>query len=239
LRYQKAGLITVARNLGLPEEPLFALAQVEINATEKHYKRRLAWTDTFAKIGPMLGLMGTLIPLGPGIVALGQGNTQQLSSSLLVAFDATVCGLVVACVALIISKIRSGWYEEYIETLESAMSCLLEKAAAARKEGITLPTNYAGDPLKEYEALKRNRTQKSLSKAASRDASKGADKDLDKDTDKDTDKCADKKEVPASDDRGVSEGRVGEPVLPDTAPPDTGSGNTKNASTGTAKKKGA
>ena len=142
LQYQKAALVTVAENMGLPEEPLFALAQSEVNSTEKRYTKRLAWTDVISKVAPMLGLMGTLIPLGPGIVALGQGDTLALSQSLLVAFDATVCGLVCAVVALIISKIRSGWYSEYINTLESIMSCVVDKAAQARAEGIELPADY-------------------------------------------------------------------------------------------------
>ena len=97
----------------------------------------------------MLGLMGTLIPLGPGIVALGQGDTVTLAKSLNIAFDATVCGLVCAVLALIISKVRAGWYGEYIETLESLMTCVLDKAASARADGVSLPTNYDGDPLRE------------------------------------------------------------------------------------------
>lgn len=149
LRLQKAALITVSRNMGLPEDPLFALAQIQINKAELHYKRRVAWSDVVSKIGPMLGLMGTLIPLGPGIVALGQGDTVTLAKSLNIAFDATVCGLVCAVLALIISKVRAGWYGEYIETLESLMTCVLDKAASARADGVSLPTNYDGDPLRE------------------------------------------------------------------------------------------
>ncbi len=156
LRFQKASLIVVARNLGLPDEALFSLAQMEIGRTEKHYRNRLAWTDTMSKIAPMLGLMGTLIPLGPGIVALGQNDVTQLSQSLLVAFDATVCGLVVAVISLIISKIRSGWYGDYVSTLESLMGCLLERADEARKSGIKLPTNYTGDPIAEFKAAQQD-----------------------------------------------------------------------------------
>lgn len=153
LRFQKAALIIVARNMGLPEESLFALAQIEINRAEKAYQKRLAWTDTISKVAPLLGLMGTLIPLGPGIVSLGQGDALGLSQSLLLAFDATVCGLVCAISALIISKVRSGWYTTYIETLESLMSCVVEKADEARKAGIQLPANYTGNPLKEFAAM--------------------------------------------------------------------------------------
>ncbi len=152
LRFQKAALITVSRNMGLPEDALFSLAQAQIGKVERHYQRRLAWTDTISKIAPLLGLMGTLIPLGPGIVAMGQGDVTTLSQSLLVAFDATVCGLVCAIVALVISKVRSGWYGEYVSSLEQVMTCVLEKAQAARAEGVELPANYTGDPLAEFKA---------------------------------------------------------------------------------------
>lgn len=155
LRFQKAALVVVARNMGLGEEPLFALAQMEVNRAEKHYKNRLAWTDTISKIAPLLGLMGTLIPLGPGIVAMGQGQIETLSNSLLLAFDATVCGLVCAIFSLVISKIRSGWYTEYVDVLESVMSCVLDKAATARAAGVALPADYEGDPLAELKAADR------------------------------------------------------------------------------------
>ena len=69
------------------------------------------------------------------------------------AFDATVCGLTCAVAALIVSKVRSGWYGEYIESLESLMTCVLDKAATARKEGVELPANYDGDPLEEFKQL--------------------------------------------------------------------------------------
>jgi biopolymer transport protein ExbB/TolQ len=159
LQYQKAALFTVSQNMGLPAEPLFALAQIKVNDTEKLYTRRLAWTDVISKIAPLLGLMGTLIPLGPGIVALGKGDTLALSQSLLVAFDATVCGLVCAIVALVISKIRSGWYNEYINVLESIMSCVVDKATTAREAGITLPAKYTEDAISEFKKTKKDRNK--------------------------------------------------------------------------------
>lgn len=88
----------------------------------------------------MLGLMGTLIPLGPGIIALGQGDTYTLSTSLLMAFDTTVAGLACAAAALIISTIRKRWYRNYMSMLETLMECTLEAenkaqaAAAAAQE---------------------------------------------------------------------------------------------------------
>jgi biopolymer transport protein ExbB/TolQ len=54
-------------------------------------KRKM--TDTIAKISPAVGLMGTLIPLGPGITALSAGDIQSLAQHLLTAFNAAVLGM--------------------------------------------------------------------------------------------------------------------------------------------------
>ncbi len=151
LRFQKASLIMVACNMGLPEEALLSLASSQLEEVEARYKRRIAVTDTISKVAPMLGLMGTLIPLGPGIVAMGQNDISTLSSSLLVAFDATVCGLVVAVFSLVISKVRSLWYAKYTSTLESLMNCVIEQAEIARKEGVVLAADYIGNPLVDFD----------------------------------------------------------------------------------------
>lgn len=175
LAYQKAALIRICRNMGLGEEPLFALAQTEIGALERRFKQRLAWTDTIAKIAPLLGLMGTLIPLGPGIVALGQNDITLLSQSLLLAFDATVCGLICAIITLVLSRIRSGWYSQYVDSLESLVSCVIDRAAQARAAGVQLETGYIGDPLKE--AKERARAAKAEKAAVAPDADEPADTD--------------------------------------------------------------
>ncbi|WP_124060775.1 MotA/TolQ/ExbB proton channel family protein [Gordonibacter sp. Marseille-P4307] len=148
---QKAALLTISRNMGLPEDALFSLAQTQVNKVDHFYKRRIAVSDVISKIGPMLGLMGTLIPLGPGIVSLKDGNTALLAQSLNIAFDATVCGLVCAVASLIVSKIRAGWYADYVESVESIATCILEKASQARAEGEVLPSNYTGDAEKELQ----------------------------------------------------------------------------------------
>ena len=62
-----------------------------------------------------------------GLIALGQGDTKTLSSSLLIAFDTTVAGLISAAVSYIISSVRNRWYEEYMVNLETVMECILEE----------------------------------------------------------------------------------------------------------------
>ena len=126
LRRQKAALVELTRHPKLTPMMRESLA-IRLIAQEKdYYDGKTRVTDLIAKIGPMLGLMGTLIPLGPGIIALGQGDTYTLSTSLLMAFDTTVAGLACAAVALIISNIRKRWYRNYMSMTETLMECTLE-----------------------------------------------------------------------------------------------------------------
>lgn len=80
-----------------------------------------------SRVGPMLGLMGTLIPLGPALTGLGSGNIQQLSSNLVLAFSTTVVGLVVASAAFGMGVARRGWYARDLDDL----GYVLEKAYGA------------------------------------------------------------------------------------------------------------
>jgi biopolymer transport protein ExbB/TolQ len=91
--------------------------------------------EVAAKVAPMLGLMGTLIPLGPGIVALGAGDTASLSASLLIAFDTTVAGLASSVVCFIVSQLRRRWYYDYLLNMESVFNTILEKAVILHEQG--------------------------------------------------------------------------------------------------------
>jgi biopolymer transport protein ExbB/TolQ len=128
LRDQKLVLRTVAQNMGLPKEDLFALARAELTGEGEVYDKITGRNDLVVRLGPIVGLLGTLIPLGPGIVALGQGDVNLLSSSLLIAFDTTAAGLSVAGVFMLISRIRKRWYTRYKLALETGMRCILQKA---------------------------------------------------------------------------------------------------------------
>lgn len=61
-----------------------------------------------------------------GIIALGQGDTYTLSTSLLTAFDTTIAGLVAAAFAIVVSSIRRRWYREYGSLLEALCTEVLE-----------------------------------------------------------------------------------------------------------------
>jgi biopolymer transport protein ExbB/TolQ len=64
------------------------------------------------RIGPSLGLMGTLIPMITGLAGLNQGNMAQLSASLILAFATTVVGLALGIVALVFSVAKQRWVTE-------------------------------------------------------------------------------------------------------------------------------
>jgi biopolymer transport protein ExbB/TolQ len=74
--------------------------------------------------GPSLGLMGTLIPMGTGLAALGQGDMVRLSSDLVIAFTTTVVGLAIGMVAFLLHTVKCRWAEEDIRNLELATELL-------------------------------------------------------------------------------------------------------------------
>ncbi|MDD5349642.1 MAG: MotA/TolQ/ExbB proton channel family protein [Chthoniobacteraceae bacterium] len=88
---------------------------------------RLTWTT---RIGPMLGLMGTLIPLGPALNGLASGNVAALSSNLVVAFTTTVIGVFIGCAAFTMHLIRRNWYERDLSDLEYILQRITEQPAS-------------------------------------------------------------------------------------------------------------
>lgn len=76
------------------------------------------------KVGPILGLMGTLIPMGPALIGLSQGDIKSLADNLVIAFATTVIGLVVGGVCYAVMVIRSRWYRQDLSDLEYAVELL-------------------------------------------------------------------------------------------------------------------
>ena len=79
----------------IKEQSRFEEEKVEDLNQQKHYAllREVDKIRLIVRIGPSLGLMGTLIPMGTGLAGLTKGNMAQLSSSLILAFTTTVVGL--------------------------------------------------------------------------------------------------------------------------------------------------
>src|SRR5262249_56742732 len=80
--------------------------------------RSLDRRRVLVRAGRALGLMGTLIPLAPGLAALGRGDVSTLASDLRTAFAATTVGLLVGTVAYAITLVRTRMYAEDLAELE-------------------------------------------------------------------------------------------------------------------------
>lgn len=93
---------------------------------EYDYKslKRLERTRILVRMGPALGLMGTLIPLSPALAALAEGNVQQLTNDLRVAFSVTVAGLLVGMIAFAVSLVRDRLYAQDFSDVEYVAAAL-------------------------------------------------------------------------------------------------------------------
>jgi biopolymer transport protein ExbB/TolQ len=86
--------------------------------------RRLERTRILVRIGPALGLMGTLIPLSPALAGLAGGDVKRLTDNLRVAFSVTVLGLLIGGIAFAISLVRDRLYGQDLSDLEYVASTL-------------------------------------------------------------------------------------------------------------------
>ncbi len=69
-------------------------------------------------MGPILGLMGTLIPMGPALVGLATGDIASMAYNMQVAFATTVVGLVVSAIGFLTQQVRERWSVKDITMLE-------------------------------------------------------------------------------------------------------------------------
>ena len=124
---QKRVLVNIARSSELKKDSREAFAEKLIENEEDIIEKKLQTTDIITKIGPTLGLMGTLIPMGPGLAALGSGDVTTLSNAIIVAFDTTVVGIGAGAGAYVVSKIRRRWYEQYLSNLDALSKAVLDR----------------------------------------------------------------------------------------------------------------
>jgi biopolymer transport protein ExbB/TolQ len=124
--YQKEILIRIANNHDIGSDARKALASELISSEETRLIKKTNKTDILVKVGPILGLLGTLIPLGPGLAALGSGDILTLAQSLTIAFDTTVTGLSVGALSYLISKFKKQWCESDLINVETVAEAELD-----------------------------------------------------------------------------------------------------------------
>jgi len=100
------------------------LANYEVDA-----EKELGHSRTLAKIGPMLGLMGTLIPMGPALVGLAAGDLASMAYNMQVAFATTVVGMLVAAIGVATLQVKQRWYARESNDLEFIAQKLSDEKA--------------------------------------------------------------------------------------------------------------
>jgi biopolymer transport protein ExbB/TolQ len=80
--------------------------------------RRLSRLSFATRVGPMLGLIGTLLPLGPALRGLASDDLAALAGDLEIAFTSTLFGLLVGGMAYGAGIVRRNWYDQDIADLE-------------------------------------------------------------------------------------------------------------------------
>jgi biopolymer transport protein ExbB/TolQ len=119
--FAETALLAIVAAVANRESEGIERALVEYELT---VQRRLDRTRILVRAGPALGLMGTLIPLAPGLAALGDGDVTQLTGDLRDALAATVIGLLVGTVAFALTLVRTRFYAEDLAALERAADAL-------------------------------------------------------------------------------------------------------------------
>ena len=92
--------------------------QLLLSDYEVAAEKDMALSKTLSKMGPMLGLMGTLIPMGPALVGLSTGDISSMAYNMQVAFATTVVGLFSAAIGFVTQQVKQRWYTQDLNRLE-------------------------------------------------------------------------------------------------------------------------
>jgi len=105
--------IGIQKLIGFPKIELFSInVEKLLQKCDILISKRIGRTKIMVRLGPMFGLMGTLIPMGPALRALSQGDITALTEKLIIAFGTTVIGLLIGSISYFITVTRVRWYEE-------------------------------------------------------------------------------------------------------------------------------
>jgi biopolymer transport protein ExbB/TolQ len=113
-------------------------------------QKDLSGSQTLAKLGPVLGLMGTLIPMGPALVGLAAGDIASMAANMQVAFATTVIGLLTGAVGFVIMQVKRRWHAADISKLEFTLE-LLKHAGEKTKHSIPANEKEGRKPEKTHQ----------------------------------------------------------------------------------------
>lgn len=119
------------------DEPALTIAELEAIAVQ-----RLEFARIATRVAPMLGLVATMIPMGPALKALADGQLADVSRNLMVAFSAVILALIAAAITYWVVNVRRRWYAADLARIEKGMapengsSVRLDPVLASPSEGV-------------------------------------------------------------------------------------------------------
>tara|TARA_B100001971_G_C17890333_1_gene382661 strand:- start:23 stop:622 length:600 start_codon:yes stop_codon:yes gene_type:complete len=95
--------------------------------------KQLSTTKNMSKLGPVLGLMGTLIPMGPALVGLASGDIASMAENMQVAFSTTVVGLIVGAIGFTLTEVKQRWFAKDLSFLYYISDLITEEHEKKKK----------------------------------------------------------------------------------------------------------
>ena len=86
------------------QQPAATMEQLDVMALKQLELLRIT-----TRIAPMLGLIGTMIPMAPALKSLSDGNVQGISENLIIAFSVVIFGMVIASTSFWIATVKKRW----------------------------------------------------------------------------------------------------------------------------------
>lgn len=114
----------------LASPPSEAYSDFLITNFENDAEKDVILSKLLSKIGPILGLVGTLIAMSPALVGLSTGDITGMAYNMQVVFATTVIGLVVSAVGLVSLQFKQRWYAKDVNHLDYVSRKLTEKKTA-------------------------------------------------------------------------------------------------------------
>ena len=96
---------------------------------EEILRHTLTGPRTLVKVGPSLGLLGTLIPMGTSLASLAAGNLEAMAGQMVVAFTTTIIGLATGTLAYMVAAVRQSWVNQDVRELRYTAERLAAEAA--------------------------------------------------------------------------------------------------------------
>lgn len=97
-----------------------------ITRFENEAEKDVSLSKMLAKVGPVLGLIGTLISMSPALVGLSTGDVSGMAYNMQVVFATTVVGLVISAVGLVSMQFKQRWYAKDVNNLDYVSRVLTE-----------------------------------------------------------------------------------------------------------------